>query len=131
MITEDYLNKEVVLFFNKAGNKGVIKALDDNMVMFEGDTTGLIKVLQSDINSCYVIEKVDPIYIYACKNNLGCKGIRYIGVDTKKFPCKYLTKYSCELLQLGDFNILPIHLRKAFLDGMHTKVPIDTGEKNG
>ena len=118
------LNTDVLLCFKKKTLKGVIKSNTAEKIVFDSDDFGVIEIPVENIEEVLVIQEQDPVYIFTCKNNVGCKGIRYLGVDEKLFPCKFRLKYECSLDKICDFNRLPLELRKQFLNGMSTPIPI-------
>lgn len=119
------LNVPVVVFVGKKTINGIIKEDNDNSIVVDSDEFGVLDIPKTKVDDLIYVKDQEPIYIFVCKNALGCNGIRYIGTDCKNFPCKMLNKYKCDVNQVCDFNELPLNLRKAFLNGMSSQIPIE------
>jgi hypothetical protein len=38
--------------------------------------------------------------------------------------CKHYKKFDCTIKRICDFNELPLNIKLAFLDGMHSTIPV-------
>lgn len=79
------------------------------------------------------LNELKKMHIFSCKDERGvCKGMRALSVDDTMsvWPCKESKTFSCEIRCVGCFDELPMDLRIACLDRMHSPIPVVATKKS-
>ena len=125
-----FLGSSVSIELENRTINGNIIASDESNIKLETDI-GVIEINNDKIIDVNKNVKMPTLNVFVCKNEaLGCKGVRMLSSkDDLKWKCKYLNKFKCTLKKICDFNSLPIEIKLAFLDGLHSEVPVIENDK--
>lgn len=126
-----FLGNNVTLELENKTLNGNIVSCEENSIKIETDF-GVIEIPNEKIIDINKNINVQSLNVFVCRNEvLGCKGVRMLSSkDEPKWKCKYLNKFNCPVKKVCDFNSLPINIKLAFLDGLHSEVPVIENTKN-
>lgn len=123
---KQFKGKCVCVFLNNDKNiSGIVLQILENSIKLQTDF-GIIQIKSQNINGINNIDQLKDLFVYVCKNQaLSCKGIRLISSKTKiNWPCKYFKDYQCSIKKVCNYNDIPLKIKNAFIDGMHSVIPV-------
>ena len=122
---QKFIGQHVIVQLENKTLNGNLISVNDTNARLQLDC-GIIQIQLDKIKDFTKSLTMPNLNVYVCKNDvLGCKGCRMITTEKKAvWCCKHHKKFDCTIKRICDFNQLPLNIKMAFLDGMHSTIPV-------